>query len=392
MAKQSIPTRAERVANLSGILEGINKQYKGAAVIQGVDELTAPWVSLRRPTGITSLDIALKGGAPAGGIIRWWGERSAGKDLVYWNAVREQQRIYGNDCCLALAITDTGLDKTQGRLLGASVPFSNDEIKEMERARGVGFSAEELKTLKFCIGYFQNITAESGEKLLDVVLDLARLNIYSLIGVNSVGSITTEGEIEAESLGDNQQLGRGAALVTKFLKPLNHILINKDEHGRPNTTTVWLVDQVRSKMNATKYEDPFKPTSGNAIEHYIMADVRIRSGSKIKNADNEVIGKAISCTILKQKSGGHEGEKVEFNYFHDTGPFGAGVDFAQDVLDLGVKYGLITKNGSWYQMGDKKLQGAAATEMLRADPLLYQQSRDAVLEAAGIRMNYKEQW
>ena len=186
MAKQSIPTRAERVANLSGILEGINKQYKGAAVIQGVDELTAPWVSLRRPTGITSLDIALKGGAPAGGIIRWWGERSAGKDLVYWNAVREQQRIYGNDCCLALAITDTGLDKTQGRLLGASVPFSNDEIKEMERARGVGFSAEELKTLKFCIGYFQNITAESGEKLLDVVLDLARLNIYSLIGVNSV--------------------------------------------------------------------------------------------------------------------------------------------------------------------------------------------------------------
>jgi biotin carboxyl carrier protein len=131
--KPAVPVQADdRAAAIESLIKGINSKARGAVVVRGAEAVTSPWMYLRRPVGIPSLDIALNGGVPAGGISRWWGEKSSGKDMLFWNAVRQQQDIMGDNAAVAMADTDTGIDKTQARMLGVILPYSETEIRKLE--------------------------------------------------------------------------------------------------------------------------------------------------------------------------------------------------------------------------------------------------------------------
>ena len=380
---------SDKIKRLEDTVMDINKKAKGSVVIRGMEDLTSPWMYLRRPTGVTSLDIGLHGGVPAGGISRWWGERSAGKDLMFWNAVKMQQIIYEDNTAIAVGNTDTGLDKTQARMLGVVLPYSEDELFELQKAEGITYTPEIIAELSSRVGIFHEIIAENSEILLDTILQLVQLNMYSLICVNSLGSLASSKEIEMDTLEDSPQVGYDAMLKSRFVRLANHHLRRKDALGRHNTTHLWLIDQVRSKIGASKWEDPLKPTGAHQTDHLIMTDVKVEAGAKIKVAD-KTVGKMIRCIIRKQKSGGNEGESIEFPYHHPHSPVGAGIDFAGDLIDCAVRYSLIGKAGSYLEYEGTKIYKSDLTEKLKKDPELYTRMRQAVFKKAGIHVNYVE--
>jgi len=391
--KPAVPVQADdRAAAIESLIKGINSKARGAVVVRGAEAVTSPWMYLRRPVGIPSLDIALHGGVPAGGISRWWGEKSSGKDMLFWNAVRQQQAIAGDSAAVAMADTDTGIDKTQARMLGVILPYSDVEIRKLEEAQGEPFSPELLADLCARKGWFHEISAENSEVLLDTVIMLIESGLYSLISVNSLGSLTSSNALDEDSLGDNARVGYDAMLKTRFIKKANHYLKSESKLGTLNTTHLWLIDQVRSKIGASQYEDPLKPTGGATVDHLIMLDVKVEAGAKIRekvHGEDTIVGRKTRCLIRKQKSGAHEGVSVSFNYYHHGTHRGAGVDVFEDLVACGIQYHLVNQAGPWLTYQDIKMQGVENfANHLRVNPEQFVEMQRAVYKAAGINCLY----
>ncbi len=288
-------------------------------------------------TGSLGLDIALGvGGLPRGRIVEIFGPESSGKTTLALHVVAEAQKE-GGVC--AFVDAEHALDPTYAAALG--VDLDNLLISQ----------------------------PDTGEQALEITDTLVRSGAVDVIVVDSVAALVPKAELEGE-MGD-AHVGLQARLMSQALRKLT-ASINRSR------TLVIFTNQIRSKIGVM-FGNPETTTGGNALKFYASVRLDVRRMGQIKDRDR-VIGNQTRVKVVKNKVA-PPFRQVEFDIV-----YGKGISKAGELLDLGVKAGIVEKSGSWYAYGDQRIgQGREnAKAFLEAHPEIAQEIERRVRENAGI--------
>jgi recombination protein RecA len=272
-------------------------------------------------TGSLGLDIALGvGGLPRGRIIEIYGPESSGKTTLALHTVAEAQKK-GGIC--AFIDAEHALDPVYARKLGVKV----DDLLISQ--------------------------PDHGEQALEIADTLVRSGAIDVLVVDSVAALVPLSELEGE-MGDNQP-GTQARLMSKALRKLT-ASINKSR------TMVIFINQIRMKIGVM-YGSPETTTGGNALKFYASVRLDIRRIGAIKERD-EVIGNQTRVKVVKNKVA-PPFKQVEFDIM-----YGEGVSKSGEIIDLGVKAGVVEKSGAWFSYDSQRIgQGREnAKAFLKSNP------------------------
>lgn len=274
------------------------------------------------PTGSPSLDLALGvGGIPRGRIIEIYGTESSGKTTLVLHIVSEIQKKGGK---AAFVDSEHALDP--------------------EYANKIGVKTKELLISQ----------PDNGEQALDIVEALVRSGAIDLIIVDSVAALTPKAEIEGE-MGD-QQIGLQARLMSRALRKLAAIA------HRTNTAIIF-TNQTRMQIGMMMFGNPVTTPGGKALKFYSSVRIELKKRAQIKKGD-EIIGSRIKAKVVKNKVAPPFRE-TEFDILYNEG-----ISYYGDLLNIGIKKGIITKSGITYTLGEIKLGAGfeAARTFLKEDP------------------------
>ena len=250
-------------------------------------------------TGSLGLDMALGiGGLPRGRVVEIYGPESSGKTTLALHTVAEAQKK-GGIC--AFVDAEHALDPIYARKLGVTV----DDLLISQ--------------------------PDDGEQALEIADTLVRSGAVDVLVVNSVAALVPRSELEGE-MGDNQP-GQQARLMSKALRKLT-ASINK------SNTMVIFINQIRMKIGVM-YGSPETTTGGNALKFYASVRLDIRRIGQIKERD-EVVGNQTRVKVVKNKLA-PPFKMVEFDIM-----YGEGVSKTGELIDLGVKAGVVEKSGAWF--------------------------------------------
>lgn len=319
--------------SLSKLIANVEKKYgKGKIGTIHTINLEIPKIS----SNIMSLDYALGGGFPKGRIVEMYGESSAGKTSLSLHAIAQSQRE-GGRC--AFIDAENSFDPVQAKRLGV-----------------------DLDSLLI-------VRPRSGEMTFDVLHEFVQSNMFSVVVVDSVSAITPTKLLDSE-MGDNM-VGLHARLVQQGVIKLNTLLMDSE-------TLVIFINQLRSSIQVAQWGgDTTLTTGGKALVFYSSQRLEVKKSTTLKDSDNKPIGYLMKVNVKKNKVGipllvG------EINYY-----FERGFSMEDEVLDMGMKYGIIEKSGSWFRYGDTQLaQGREKTLSLFEDnPELTEEISKKVKEA-----------
>lgn len=358
------PSRSDRLEILAAT---INKQYNGRAIVREGKDISNSFL-LRRPTGIMSLDLALGGGFPAGGLSQIIGKDSSGKSYLTNRVISNVQNLYGRDSAISICMTEMPWDKKFAKwYCQVRVAFSEEEINELERSEvrfgRPAYSQDQRIWLRDQIGIVQETRAANAEVLLEIACQHVESNLYQVVMIDSFGALLTKAEAEAEEGLENKHRGGASMVITQFMHRLHAALNMPDAYGRPNTTTVIGINQYRSNVTAGPYGNPMNVAGGYALRHGKLVDLHVEQGKrhsvKINSSEYKIIGKEINWEILKGKAGCHDGPKGTYNFYFGEQGYPFGVDTATDLAAAAVENGAIEQNGAWYSYKGERLgQGA----------------------------------
>jgi len=393
-------TVRDRKAHIALITQSINNQFKGRAVLRSGSQITNVFV-LRRPTGITTLDIALGGGLPAGGLTQIIGKYSAGKSYLANLIMTEAQKHYGEDFAAAVCMTEMRFDKAFAKSkCGLRIPYSEEEIEVFRQINAENgnapFTEDYERWLKDGVGTFVEGVGGTAETVLEAAVQLVESNDFQIVLIDSFGALLTAAEAEHEEGLEGKHRGGAAMVVTQFMHRLHAALNLPDKDGRPNTTTIIGVNQYRDNVNAGLYGNPMKVAGGHALAHGKLVDLHIEQGSRIKMAvnsnQNVVIGKEINWEILKGKAGCHDGPKGTYSFYFGEHGHGFGIDIYADLLIAGLQTNIIEQSGAWFSYRGERLgQGKDNVAVtLYQHPEIFQAIRKEILKAVGLNFIVKE--
>ena len=300
---------ANKEKALSAALSQIERQFGKGSVMRMGDQknIQIPSVS----TGSLGLDIALGiGGLPKGRVVEIYGPESSGKTTLTLQVVAEAQKA-GGTC--AFVDAEHALDPSYANKLGVNV----DDLLVSQ--------------------------PDTGEQALEITDMLVRSNAVDVIVVDSVAALVPKAEIEGE-MGD-QHVGLQARLMSQALRKITGNI-------KTANCTVIFINQIRMKIGVM-FGSPETTTGGNALKFYSSVRLDIRRTGTIKDGD-EVVGSETRVKVVKNKVA-PPFKQAEFQIH-----YGRGIYHMGEVIDLGVKLGLIEKAGAWYSyQGDKIGQGKA---------------------------------
>lgn len=288
-------------------------------------------------TGSLGLDIALGiGGLPRGRIVEIFGPESSGKTTLALHTIAEAQKK-GGVC--AFIDAEHALDPIYARKLG--VELDNLLISQ----------------------------PDAGEQALEIADTLVRSGAVDVLVVDSVAALTPRAELDGE-MGDNQP-GMQARLMSQALRKLT-ASINRSQ------TMVIFINQIRMKIGVM-YGSPETTTGGNALKFYASVRLDIRRIGAIKERD-EVVGNQTRVKVVKNKLA-PPFKQVEFDIM-----YGEGVSKMGELIDLGVKAGVVDKSGAWFSHDSQRLgQGREnAKSFLRQNPDLAGRIESAIRQNAGL--------
>jgi len=250
-------------------------------------------------TGSLGLDIALGiGGLPRGRVVEIYGPESSGKTTLALHAVAEAQKAGG---VAAFVDAEHALDPVYARKLGVDV----DNLIVSQ--------------------------PDTGEQALEITDTLVRSNAIDILVIDSVAALVPRAEIEGE-MGDSH-VGLQARLMSQSLRKLTGS-ISKSK------CLVIFINQLRMKIGVM-YGNPETTTGGNALKFYASIRLDIRRTGQIKDRD-DIVGNSTRVKVVKNKLA-PPFKQVEFDIM-----YGEGVSKMGEVLDLGVKAGLVEKSGAWF--------------------------------------------
>ena len=326
---------SDKTKNLNEALSQIEKQFgKGAVMKMGDRENTdIPSVS----TGSLGLDIALGiGGLPKGRVIEIFGPESSGKTTLTLQAIAECQKEGGT---AAFIDAEHALDPSYAEKLGVNV----DELLLSQ--------------------------PDTGEQALEITDMLVKSNSVDLIVVDSVAALTPRAEIEGE-MGDHH-VGLQARLMSQALRKITGNI------QRSNAMVIF-INQIRMKIGVM-FGNPETTTGGNALKFYSSVRLDIRRIGAIKDRD-EVVGNATRVKVVKNKVA-PPFKQVEFDIM-----YGEGISKNGELLDLGVKAGVVEKSGAWYSYMDERIgQGRENAKIfLKENPSIALSIEDKIRAAHGL--------
>jgi len=290
---------------LAAALGQIEKQFGKGAVMRlgdsGVDT-TIGVIS----TGSLSLDIALGiGGLPRGRVIEVYGPESSGKTTLALQVIAECQKKGG---AAAFVDAEHALDPTYAEKLGVNI----DDLLVSQ--------------------------PDTGEQALEITDMLVRSSAVDVVVVDSVAALTPKAEIEGD-MGDSH-MGLQARLMSQALRKLTGNI------QRSNTMVIF-INQIRMKIGVM-FGNPETTTGGNALKFYASVRLDIRRIGAIKRGD-EVIGNETRVKVVKNKVA-PPFKQCEFEILYGEGSSREG-----ELIDLGVKNGMIEKAGAWYSYNDERI-------------------------------------
>ncbi len=288
-------------------------------------------------TGSLGLDIALGvGGLPRGRVIEIYGPESSGKTTLTLHVIAEAQKK-GGVC--AFVDAEHALDPVYAKKLGVNL---NDLLISQP---------------------------DTGEQALEITDTLVRSGAIDVLVVDSVAALTPRAEIEGE-MGDSLP-GLQARLMSQALRKLTASI------SRSNTMVVF-INQIRMKIGVM-YGSPETTTGGNALKFYASVRLDIRRIGSIKDRD-AVVGNQTRVKVVKNKVA-PPFKQVEFDIM-----YGEGISKNGELIDLGVKAGVVEKSGAWFSFDSQRLgQGREnAKAYLKTNPEVAGRIEKSIRENAGL--------
>ena len=288
-------------------------------------------------TGSLGLDIALGvGGLPRGRVIEIFGPESSGKTTLALHCIAEAQKK-GGVCGFIDA--EHALDPIYARKLGVNL----DDLLISQ--------------------------PDTGEQALEIADTLVRSGAIDVLVVDSVAALVPRSEIEGE-MGEVQP-GLQARLMSQALRKLTASI------SRSNTMVIF-INQIRMKIGVM-YGSPETTTGGNALKFYASVRLDIRRIGSIKDRD-EVVGNTTRVKVVKNKVA-PPFKQVEFDIM-----YGEGISKVGELIDLGVKAGIVDKSGSWFSFDSQRVgQGREnAKQFLRDHPEMASRIEAAIRQNAGL--------
>src|SRR6188472_346349 len=288
-------------------------------------------------TGSLGLDIALGiGGLPRGRVVEIYGPESSGKTTLALHCLAEAQKK-GGIC--AFIDAEHALDPVYARKLGVNV----DDLLISQ--------------------------PDAGEQALEIADTLVRSGAVDVLVIDSVAALVPRAELEGE-MGDSQP-GLQARLMSQALRKLTASI------NRSNTMVIF-INQIRMKIGVM-YGSPETTTGGHALKFYASVRLDIRRIGAIKERD-EVVGNQTRVKVVKNKLA-PPFKQVEFDIM-----YGEGVSKMGELVDLGVKAGIVEKSGSWYSYDGSRIgQGReAAKTFLTENPDISAKIETAIRANAGL--------
>jgi recombination protein RecA len=352
--------KATKEVDLAEVLvESLNKQSKDQKVAFFLDNDDAPtnvegWVS----TGASMLDVAISnrpyGGLPVGRITEITGLEQSGKSLVSAHLLAETQKLGG---------------------LAVLIDTENAVSREFLEAIGVDTTKllyVAAETVEQCFEYTETII----EKVRTSSKDK-----YVTIVVDSVAAASTEKEMEADYGKDGYATDK-AIIISKAMRKITNLI------GRQKITLVF-TNQLRQKMNAMPFSDPWTTSGGKAIAFHASVRLRLKSMGTIKAKDgsgnDRIVGIKVRCQVVKNRMGPPL-RSADFDIFFDRGidNFGAWLGSMKDN-------GLVKQSGAWYEYTDIdtgeviKYQAKDFPSMLEANPEVREQIYKRICESTILR-------
>lgn len=389
-------------------IDKINKSphFRGKSQVRKASEMMTPY-TLRRPTGILSLDIALGGGLHSGGGVQIYGAESAGKTSLAYRAAGELQKNYGVNTNILVFCTEIRMDKGYARKMGMLIAYAEKEIEEFDNIRAdkdmPRFTKEEKEDLRKQIGNIVVITSATADVGLDVIVSSLEEGIFQMVIIESLGAFLTKDANEGDV--GNRFYGGSSIIITNFQNKIYPLFMMDRPDGSLLETTIVGINQARAKMDASKYERPERPAANAyAWRHGQLASILLEKGASLREEEaGPVVGSKIRWVLTKGKAGTHDGKKGTYNYYHvppgepvfwkdvqENWDSAGGVDVMRDAVDVAIGYNIITTSGSWASFGDLKIQGLDNLAMkIDSDPGLREQLWGACINASGLMVRYK---
>ncbi|WBO24169.1 recombinase RecA [Sphingomonas abietis] len=320
---------SDRQKALDAALAQIDRAFgKGSAMRLGSKEtMQVEAIS----TGSLGLDIALGvGGLPRGRVIEVYGPESSGKTTLALHVIAEAQKGGGT---AAFVDAEHALDPVYAKKLGVNI----DELIVSQ--------------------------PDTGEQALEIVDTLVRSNAIDVLVVDSVAALVPRAEIEGE-MGDSH-VGLQARLMSQSLRKLTGSISR-------SRCMVIFINQLRMKIGVM-YGNPETTTGGNALKFYASVRLDIRRTGQIKDRD-DIVGNATRVKVVKNKVA-PPFKQVEFDIM-----YGEGISKIGEILDLGVKAGIVEKSGAWFSYDSVRIgQGRENSKnFLREHPELADKLEKAI--------------
>ncbi|QDP20885.1 recombinase RecA [Bradyrhizobium cosmicum] len=326
----------DKTKALAAALSQIERQFgKGSVMKLGKNDRSMDVEAIS--SGSLGLDIALGiGGLPKGRVVEIYGPESSGKTTLALHTVAEAQKK-GGIC--AFIDAEHALDPVYARKLGVNI----DELLISQ--------------------------PDTGEQALEICDTLVRSGAVDVLVVDSVAALVPKAELEGE-MGDALP-GLQARLMSQALRKLT-ASINK------SNTMVIFINQIRMKIGVM-YGSPETTTGGNALKFYASIRLDIRRIGAIKERD-EVVGNTTRVKVVKNKLA-PPFKQVEFDIM-----YGEGVSKMGEILDLGVKAGIVEKSGAWFSYDSQRLgQGRENSKaFLKANPDMTAKIETAIRQNSGL--------
>ncbi|MDE0970513.1 MAG: recombinase RecA [Octadecabacter sp.] len=299
------PKSGDRQKALDSALAQIERQFGKGSIMTLGDDAVIPGIE-STSTGSIGLDIALGiGGLPKGRIIEIYGPESSGKTTLTLHCVAEEQKK-GGVC--AFVDAEHALDPLYAQKLGVNL----DDLLISQ--------------------------PDTGEQALEITDTLVRSGAVSMVVIDSVAALTPRAELEGD-MGDHQ-VGAQARLMSQAMRKLTGS-ISKSK------CMVIFINQIRMKIGVM-FGSPETTSGGNALKFYSSVRLDIRRIGALKDRD-EIVGNATRVKVVKNKVA-PPFKQVEFDIM-----YGEGISKMGELVDLGVKGGIVEKSGSWYSYGDERI-------------------------------------